>query len=87
MYRPTNNVKNRIEESAIDPIPIDVSATDHVLDTPARGFVIGTAGDLDVTTVVGNRRVLPNLPVGQFSIAVIAVHNAETTASDITLLI
>lgn len=87
MYQSRANVKELIENSAIDVIPIDVSAADYELATPARAIMVGTSGALDITTLSGNRRVIPAVPVGVHSIGVNAVHTAGTTAQNITLLI
>jgi hypothetical protein len=87
MYQSRANVKELIENSAIDAIPIDVSTEDYESTTPARAIMIGTTGDLDITTVSGNRRLLLEVPVGVHSIGINAVHTAGTTAANITLLV
>jgi hypothetical protein len=81
------NVKNRLEESAIDALPINVSAADFTCSTPARAILVGTGGNLEIMTILGNKRLIPNVPAGVHSIGCLKVYTANTTASNITLLI
>jgi hypothetical protein len=83
----TANVKHKLEDSALDAIPVNVSVTDAVLDTPARAIIVGTTGNLTITTLLGNKRTIPSIPAGTHSIGCRIVHAAGTTASNITVLI
>ena len=80
------NVKHKREDSAIDALPLDVSASDSNFGGIARALVIGTAGNLEVTTLVGNKVVLASVPAGVLPLCVKTVHNANTTAENITAL-
>jgi hypothetical protein len=80
------NVKHRYEDGGIDAAPVDVSATDFVMGTACRGIIVGTSGDLEVTTLMGNKRILKNIPTGVIPLCVTTIHNANTTASDLSVI-
>ena len=72
----------------IDLIPIDVSAADYTpTDYPSfRGFVVGTAGIVNMVCLNGETRVIPAncLAVGVFHpIAGKQILTATTTATEI----
>lgn len=75
-----------LKDSAIDALPVDVSSSDVVLTEPSRALIIGTSGDLEVTTHRGNKVVLLNVPSGVLPLCVTTVWTANTTASDISAL-
>jgi hypothetical protein len=82
------NVKHKWEDSAIG--VRNVSATgiapsaDLVVEPPARGVIVDTAGDLIIDDLSGNKSTIP-LPAGQFSICITKIH-AASTAGGVTLL-
>lgn len=51
-----------------------------------RALVIGTAGDLKVTTVGGDTVTLTNVPAGVLPLRVVRVFNTGTTAADIAAI-
>lgn len=74
------------EHSGIDALPLDVSAFDADLPQPCRALVIGVAGDLEVTTLMNNKMILPNVPAGVLPLCCKAVHTANTAATNISAL-
>lgn len=81
----TEKLKGR-NQTAGDAIPLDVSASDSDFPGTAWALVIGTAGDVEVTTLAGRKVVLPNVPAGVLPLEVKTVHTANTTATDISAL-
>lgn len=73
-------------ESAVDAMALDVSATDSSFPKVARAILVGTSGDLDVTTLAGNRVTLLAVPAGVLPLCVRTVHTANTTATNIAVL-
>jgi hypothetical protein len=72
-------------------VPADQAAVvtpndDADLDVTCRALLIGTAGDLRVTTRGGTTLTLPNVPVGLLPLRVKRVFATSTTADDITAL-
>jgi hypothetical protein len=57
------------------------------LATTARSLLIGTAGDLRVTTLAGDTVTLTGVPAGVLPLAVVRVFNTSTTASNIAALV
>lgn len=56
------------------------------LDPPARSLLLGTGGDIKITTTGGETVTLTNVPAGILPIFVTRVWETETTASDIAAL-
>lgn len=55
---------------------------DVMLPRPIKAIMVGTAGDLDVTTVLGDRVTIP-APVGLFPLVVLKVWDDNTDADDL----
>lgn len=74
---------------------LDSPANDAFLITPddgtdlaeiPRAILVGTGGNLRVTTKTGNTLTIPNVPAGTLSLRVTRVFATDTTASDLTAL-
>ena len=80
------NVKHKQEDSSIDALPLDVSSADSTFGSVARALLIGGAGNLAVTTLMGHKVTLLNVPAGVLPLCVKTVHTSGTTATSITAL-
>lgn len=85
-HNQSSNVKHKRADSAIDAIPLDVSAADSTFGGITRALLVGVAGDIEVTTLGGRKVTLTAVPVGILPLCVSIVHTANTTATDITAL-
>jgi hypothetical protein len=78
-------------DASVDPLSgpaedyIQVTKSDStVFDPPLKAFRVGTAGDVAVTTLKGNDRVIPKVLAGEtISLQVTKIKSTGTTASDI----
>lgn len=80
------NVKHKQEDSSIDALPLDVDSLDSTFGSVARALLIGGAGNLTVTTLMGHKVTLLNVPAGVLPLCVKTVHTAGTSATSITAL-
>ena len=80
------NVKHKFEEGGIDAGPADVSVADFVMGTPCRAIIVGLAGDLEVTTLMNNKVILPDVPAGIIPLCVKTIHFANTTALNLSVI-
>lgn len=79
-------IPNSALSTASDAFPITPSDT-ALLSFPTRWLVIGTAGALRVTTVLGNTVTLASVPVGVLPLQVTQVWATGTAASNISGLV
>lgn len=56
------------------------------LTVTARALLVGTSGDIKVTTAGGDTLVIPSVPAGVLPLRVSRVWSTSTTASNITAL-
>ena len=85
-YTQSANVKAKFKDSGIDALPVDISSTDQPLAQVARALVIGTAGNLKVTTLQGNTVTLVGVPAGVLPLCVTKVFRTGTTAANISAI-
>jgi hypothetical protein len=81
----TANVKSKFKDSGIDASPWDHTA-DSIFTQVARAVVIGTAGNIKVTTLQGNIVTLVGVPAGVLPLCVTKIFASGTTARDISVI-
>lgn len=72
-------------QGAVDALALNVSSADANLDRIARGFYIGTQGNISLVTLAGNTVLFKNVQ-GELNVQSKRVLNANTTATDIIAL-
>lgn len=86
----TPNVKHLLEQSAIDVIPLSAAGASPAADSTngvvCRGIICVGAGNIDITTTCGKRRLIA-VPAGQFQIGIEKLHFTGTTATGVSLLV
>lgn len=81
----TSNVKSKFKDSGIDAVPWDHTA-DSTFSQVARALVVGTAGNLKVTTLQGNTVTLLGVPAGVLPLCVTKVFTSGTTARSVSVI-
>ena len=82
----TSNVKAKFKDSGINAAPVDLSSTDATFAQVARALVIGTAGNVKVTTLQGDTVTLLGVPAGVLPLCVTKVFRTGTTAGSVSVI-
>jgi hypothetical protein len=81
------NATNSWLAPAFDAEAISYTSGVYTPPTIARGFYVGTQGDVQIVTLAGTTVIIPGCVAGvEHSIAFIALLNASTTATNIVAL-